>query len=415
MNALERFGKAMSFEEGPLPLDFGANPVSGIHCSVVEGLREYYGLDKRLVKTACPYQFLGVIEPDLKEAIGIDTDAIWNPYNMFGTKQDNWKEYKTWWGQTVLISGDTVIREGEGGFYAFAQGDASYPPSAYMPDSSYFFDSTHRGSTFDKSKMEWHDNTEEYQPVTQEVLDFYKDAIGKADSSKWIAGNFGGTAIGDVSMVPASMLPEPKGIRDVEEWYAATLLYPEYLHKVFEFQTEVAIENLKKIYEVVGENIQHAFVCGTDFGTQIAPICSPDTYKELHMPYHKKINNWIHENTGWKTFKHSCGAVEPFIESFIEAGFDILNPVQWTATGMDRETLKKKYSKRVVFWGGGVDTQRTLPFGTPEEVTKEVLETCEIMGKNGGFVFNAIHNVQAMTPVENMVAMFKAVKKYNKG
>ncbi len=298
MNSHEKFRKAMSFEEGPLPIDFGANPVSGIHCSVIEGLRDYYGLEKRPVKIACPYQFLGVIENDLKEAIGIDTDAIWNPYNMFGTKQDNWKEYQTWWGQTVLIGGDVTIREKDGGgFYAYAQGDTSFEPSAYMPESSYFFDATHRQEKIEEDKMDWHDNVEEYNPVSQDVLDFYKDAIEKADSTKWVAGNFGGTAIGDVSMVPGSMLKSPKGIRDVEEWYTATLLYPDYLHKVFEYQTDIAIENLKKIHEIVSDKIQHAFVCGTDFGTQIAPICSPDSYKELHMPYHTKINKWIHENT----------------------------------------------------------------------------------------------------------------------
>jgi uroporphyrinogen-III decarboxylase len=140
-----------------------------------------------------------------------------------------------------------------------------------------------------------------------------------------------------------------------------------------------------------------------------------DSYRELFLPYHKKINDWIHANTKWSTFKHSCGAVDLFIPSFIEAGFDILNPVQWTAAGMDRETIKSKYHKRIVFWGGGVDTQRTLPFGTPAEVEKEVLDTCRILGKGGGFVFNTIHNIQAKTPVENVVAMLGAVRKYNKG
>ncbi len=417
MNSLEKFGKAMSFEEGPLPVDFGANPVTGIHCSVVEGLRDYYGLEKHPVKIACPYQMLGIIEPDLKDAMGIDTESLWGPKNMFGTRQDDhWKEWKTWWGQTVLISGDLEISETKGeGFYAYAGGDTSYPPSGYMPDSSYFFDSTHRHKEVDEADMDWHDNVEEFQPVTDQTLDYYKSMVSAKDSGKWLAGNFGGTALGDVSMVPASMLKDPKGIRGVEEWYMATMLYPEYIHKVFEYQAEMAIENLKKIHKALGDQVQSIYVCGADFGTQIAPICSPDTYRELHMPHHKTINNWIHENTNWKTFKHSCGAVEPFIESFIEGGFDILNPVQWTATGMERETLKKKYSKRIVFWGGGVDTQGTLPFGTPEEVEKEVLETCSILGKNGGFVFSSIHNVQAMTPVKNMVAMIEAVKKYNKG
>jgi uroporphyrinogen-III decarboxylase len=125
------------------------------------------------------------------------------------------------------------------------------------------------------------------------------------------------------------------------------------------------------------------------------------------------MNGWIHKNTSWKTFKHSCGAVEKFMESFIESGFDIINPVQCSATGMDPAHLKEKYGDRLVFWGGGLDTQQTLPFGTPAEVRKQVLERCETFFKNGGFVFDTIHNIQALTPVENIVAMVDAVREFN--
>jgi uroporphyrinogen-III decarboxylase len=121
------------------------------------------------------------------------------------------------------------------------------------------------------------------------------------------------------------------------------------------------------------------------------------------------VNDWMHRNTKWKTFKHSCGAVEPFVESFIECGFDILNPVQCSAAGMDAERLKARYGDRMVFWGGGVDTQKVLPFGTPEDVRRQVTERCRIFSRNGGFVFDAIHNVQAGTPVENIAAMMEAV------
>jgi uroporphyrinogen-III decarboxylase len=103
------------------------------------------------------------------------------------------------------------------------------------------------------------------------------------------------------------------------------------------------------------------------------------------------------------------------MQNFIDAGVDIINPVQCSATGMDPKALKERYGDKLVFWGGGVDTQKTLPFGTPEEVRKEVLERCEIFSPNGGFVFNAIHNVQAQTPLENMVAMLDAVKEFNRG
>ena len=125
------------------------------------------------------------------------------------------------------------------------------------------------------------------------------------------------------------------------------------------------------------------------------------------------MNEWVHTYTSWKTFIHSCGSVVALLDDFIAAGFDVLNPVQCSASGMDPAHLKEKYGDRLVFWGGGVDTQKTLPFGTPEQVRREVLERCEIFSRNGGFVFDTIHNIQARTPVENIVAMIEAVREFN--
>jgi uroporphyrinogen-III decarboxylase len=139
-----------------------------------------------------------------------------------------------------------------------------------------------------------------------------------------------------------------------------------------------------------------------------------ETFRSLYFPYYKKINAWVHGHTRWKTFKHSCGAVGPLIESMIESGFDILNPVQCSATGMGPLHLKKTYGDRIVFWGGGVDTQSTFAFGTPREVRDQVHRRCEIFSPGGGFVFNAVHNIQANTPVENIAAMIDAVKEFNR-
>ena len=157
-----------------------------------------------------------------------------------------------------------------------------------------------------------------------------------------------------------------------------------------------------------------AYIYGTDFGTQISTFCSEESFRELYMPYYKKINSWIHSNTNWKTFKHSCGAIYEFIPLLIESGFDIINPVQCSAQGMDPKTLKENFGDSIVFWGGGVDTQKILPFGSKEQVRDQVLRRCEIFSRSGGFVFNSIHNVQAKTPVENIVAMIDAVKEFNR-
>jgi uroporphyrinogen-III decarboxylase len=155
------------------------------------------------------------------------------------------------------------------------------------------------------------------------------------------------------------------------------------------------------------------FTCGADFGHQNGQFFGPALIRDVWMPYYRKMNGWIHANTHWKTLKHCCGAVAPLIPTFIDSGFDALNPVQTSAVGMDPATLKKEFGHDIAFWGGGVDTQSVLPFGTPEEVRKQVLERCGIFGKDGGYIFNAIHNVQQGVPVENIVAMIDAVREFN--
>jgi uroporphyrinogen-III decarboxylase len=154
-------------------------------------------------------------------------------------------------------------------------------------------------------------------------------------------------------------------------------------------------------------------VCGTDFGTQRSQFCSGATFDALYAPYYRQINDWIHRHTPWKTFKHSCGAIRPLIDRFIDVGFDIINPVQCSATGMDPARLKADFGDRLVFWGGGVDTQHTLPFGTPAEVRAQVTDRLRTFSPGGGFVFNTIHNIQARTPVANIVAMVDAVRDFN--
>lgn len=107
-----------------------------------------------------------------------------------------------------------------------------------------------------------------------------------------------------------------------------------------------------------------------------------DTFRQLYMPYCKKVNKWIHKNASLKTFKHCCGAIENFIPMFIESEFDILNPIQCSAKGMDPSLLKEKYGNYIVIWGGGIDTQKVIPFGTPDQVKEQVKERCSIFGEN---------------------------------
>ncbi len=399
-----------------VPIDFGGTGQTGMHVSCVEALRNYYGLDKIPIKVIEPYQMLGEIDDELIEMIGIDTKSIDIGYTMFGFRNENWKEWKTPWGQVVLVADDfNTVTDENGDILIFPQGDRSVPPSAKMPKSSFFFDAINRQEIIDDSKLNPEYNTEEFSLIDEEDISRWKRVIENIrNSESALIGNIGGMAFGDVALVPAVHLKYPKGIRDVQEWYISTLTRQEYIHKVFERQSEIAIKNLDVLAPIIGDVFDVVFICGTDFGTQTSTFCSVETYENLWMPYYKKVNNWIHENTSWKTFKHCCGSIKSFIPSLIKSGFDILNPVQYSAANMDSQQLKDEFGDEIIFWGGGVDTQRVLPFGTPEDVKQSVLKQCKIFSKDGGFVFSSVHNVQANTPVENIVAMIDAVKEFNK-
>lgn len=398
-----------------IPVDFGSNAVTGIHVLVVEKLRAHFGLEKRPVKVIEPYQMLGEVEEDLLGVMGVDVIGLWGKNNMFGIPQENFRPFKTFWGQEILVPEkfNTEI-DANGDLVVFPEGDTSVPPSAKMPKASYFFDAIIRQQPIDDALLRAEDNLEEFTPVSDADLAFWKKQSEEAaGSGKGVVANFGGTGLGDIALVPAMNLKNPKGIRDITEWYMSTLMRQDLLHEIFDRQTDMAIENLSKYYQVVGEHIDVIFICGTDFGTQDSTFCSPEAYEELHAPYYRKMNDWIHQNTGWKTFKHCCGAVESFMQSFIDSGFDIINPVQISAAGMVPERLKKEYGNHLTFWGGGVDTQKMLPYGKPTEVKEQVNRMCEIFSKDGGFVFNTVHNIQANVPVENVVAMVDAIKEFN--
>ena len=415
MTSKERLLKALSHEDADrLPIDFGGTTVTGMHYSCVAALREYYGLEKRTVKVYEPYQMLGLIEDDLRDAIGIDTQGVGGRTNMFGIPMEEpWKEWRLDNGDVVLVPHTfSTTEDSAGNHYVYPCGDMSAKPCAKMPKNGFYFDAIMRQEPFDDiDELDPNDNLEEFGYTSEKVLCEFAEDIDKASKTdRGVVVSFGGTALGDIALVPGLTLKEPKGIRDVEEWYMATATAPEYLKYVFDKQTDIALVNLARLKEKVGNKIDAIFICGTDFGTQSSTFCSRDTFRELYMPYYKKVNNWIHENTTWKTFKHSCGAIEPFIPLMIESGFDIINPVQCSATGMDPKILKEKYGKDIVFWGGGIDTQKILPFGTPDQVRDQVKERCEIFGKNGGYVFNSIHNIQANTPTENLVALIETFK-----
>ena len=417
MKAYERVQATLNHQPPDrIPLDLGASAVTGMSVASVYLLRQALRLDPpgTPVKVVEPYQMLGEAAPDLLDALGADVVGLGSPRTMFGFRNENWKEW-SFNGTPVLVpQGFNTTPEADGSLLMYPEGDISAPPSGHMPAGGYYFDTIVRQPPIDEEKLDPRDNLQEFEPISEGDLAWFSSQYKQlsAHSDRAILANFGGTAFGDIALVPVPWVKEPRGIRDIAEWYMSTATRRDYVWEVFERQCELGLQNLAKVAPLVGDRVAAVFITGTDFGTQSGPFISPKAYRNLFKPFHKAVNDWVHTHTPWKTFIHSCGSIAAFIPDFIEAGFDILNPVQTTAADMEARSLKERFGDQITFWGGGVDTQRTLPFGTPDQVRAEVKERMEIFGKGGGFVFNTVHNVQSRVPVDNLVALYEAVRDF---
>ena len=417
MASRRRVQEALDHREADqVPLDLGGSTVTGMHVDSVYKLRQALQLDPpdTPVKVVEPMQLLGEIGPDLLDALGVDVVGLSAPTTIMGFRNEGWKSWTTFGGTPVLVPEGFNTEPGPNGdILAYPCGDKSVPPCARIPHGGFYFDAFTRQDPIDDDNLHVEDNLEEFKPISDADLAYLKKESERLEATgKAILASFGGTSFGDIAFVPGMELKHPRGIRAVDEWYVSTSLRRDYVYEVFERQCEIGLRNLEKIHAVVGERVTAGFVTGTDFGAQNAPFISPKMYRSLFKPFHIKVNEWIHTHTSWKTFIHCCGSIWLLLDDIVDAGFDILNPVQTSAADMDPEALKAKYGSRITFWGGGIDTQKVLPFGTPEEVKEMVRQRMATFGVGGGFVFNTIHNVQAGIPTENLLALYEAIDKY---
>jgi len=403
MTSRERLQAALSHQPvDRLCVDLGAGGQTGIGVCALHRLRQAVLRDPdHRVRVHEPYQMLG------------EVDDAPTPSTMFGYRAEAWKPFVMPDGTPCLVPGQfNFTRDSSGDYLMYPEGDTSVPPCARMTCDGFFFDSVRRQDPVCEDRLDPADNLEEFGPIGDDDVRTYVDAVGRAHARTelGIYITIGGVAFGDIALVPAPWMRHPKGIRDVEEWYVSTVTRPAYVKAVFERQCEIGLANIRRLAGALGDRVQVAFVSGTDFGTQTSTFCSVETFRDLYKPYLKAVCGQIHRLTNWKVFIHSCGAVYPLIPEFIDAGVDVLNPVQCSAAGMDPRRLKREFGRDLVFWGGGVDTQRTLPFGTPDEVYREVRERIDCFFEDGtGFVFNTIHNILSNVPVGNLLALFRAV------
>ncbi|MFW6155259.1 MAG: uroporphyrinogen decarboxylase family protein [Planctomycetota bacterium] len=409
MNSRERVWKALNDEPvDRVPIDLGAMRASGISARVYAQLKERLGLDGP-VKVLDAMQILAEVEPAVLEACHVDVvpleavNAAWcDAAAETGVAETLANGRRVW-----FPPGTRIRKEPDGAWVLL---DAAGEPYARMPSDGLYFDfirPTMAASRIDPAA---------FRPAST-VPDEQLDALAKraedlyTNTDKAIFG--WGASISFFGL--SALLSDNITQGSLDEWLVMLMTEKETATEMMGRATDAAIALAERYHQAAEDKIMIWGVASDDAGTQRSGLIRPDLFEEMILPHYRRFCDWVHQNTGWKTFVHSCGAVSDYIDDWIDAGVDILNPVQISAAGMDPTTLMDRFGKRVVFWGGGCDTQHVLPLGTPEEVRAHVRANLDAFDAlSGGFVFNQVHNVQADVPVENVMAMLDAAYTYGR-
>jgi uroporphyrinogen decarboxylase len=390
MNSRDRVLCALRHQESDrVPIDLGGTRQSGIAVSTYQRLKEYLGI-RTQTRVYDMFQMLAEIERPIMERFGADVIGLYRKDVAFGIRNENWKSWKMFDGSTVEVPGGfNPVHDANGDLVLLRNGE----PMARMPHGGYYFDRV------DKYPGAAHADVDQLQLplLTDEECDHYRL------QSESLYQNTDFAIIAPLG--PPYELFYGLGTGDFSAWMVTFATEPDYVAALFDKLTTTWIENLKRFAQAVGNRVQ-ILQFNDDFGTQDAPFLSVNMFRRQVMPFYRRGLDWIHQNTDMKVFLHSDGAIVPLIPSLIEMGVDILNPVQTSARGMDMALLKKQFGDRLVFWGGSLDCQKTLPFGTPEEVAAEVEAHVRNFSPGGGYVFASVHNVQAAVPPDNLVAMY---------
>ena len=407
MTSRERILKAVNFEKPDhIPIDLGAIRATGINAVVYDKLKKRMGIHTP-TRIHDSMQILAEIELEVVERLHIDVlpleaaTAGW----LFQDAHEGVKK-RLFCGLEVYFPPGTIITEEKNGSWLLRNVDET--AFARMPKDGYYFDflvPTMASKRIDPDAFQPPDT------IPDEELDLL------AKHSKYLYENTDKAIVGwgmSISVIGLSALLSGNITQgSLDEWLCMLITEKDTANEMMGRYVDAVISCLKLYHEATGDCCFAWGVASDDAGTQRGEFMSPDLFAEMIKPNYKRICDWVHENTNWKTYLHSCGSVYCYIPHWIEAGIDILNPVQISAANMEPERLMKDFGGKIVFWGGGCDTQKVLPLGTPEEVKAHVRHNIDVFGSgDGGYVFNQVHNIQQNVPVENIEAMFEAAYEY---
>ena len=390
MNSRERVLLAINHQQPDrVPIDLGGTRQSGIAASTYHRLKAHLDISSP-TRVFDVYQMLAEVERPVMERFGADVVGLYRPAVAWGIRNENWKPWQLFDGTPVEVpggfkpsaesSGDLVLRR-------------DGIPIARMPKDGFYFD------RLEKYPGAAHVVLEHFQPplISNEDCDHYHqqaEALYQNTDFAIVA-----------PLGPPYELFYGLGTGDFESWMITLATEPDYVDALCQQLVDAWLENLKRFALSVGDRVQILQICD-DFGTQQSLFISVKMFRDRFLPHYQRGIDWIHNNTRMKVMLHSDGALYPLIPSLIEMGVDILNPIQTSANGMDPVVLKQEFGDSLVFWGASLDCQQTLPFGTPEEVAREVEQHIQVFAPGGGYVFAPVHNIQAGVSPQNVISMF---------
>jgi len=406
MTSRERIIAAIEHREPDrIPVDLGASTVTGISAMAYNRLKTRMGIGTP-TRVFDVVQQLALLDPEVMDAFSVDAidqnrlfmeESDWYPVTL---EDGSPGEYPGWFRPEREENGSWITRDHRGRIMSrMARGGNCFDQTLFPWEQGYPGNLEEIGEAFRSINWTAHSHNKFISIDDQELRRRTLALRRSTDRAIVMSGG-------------AKLLELGFFLRRMDNLLMDLLTDRENLGRTLDKLMALHLAALEKKLGAVGDLVD-VIRFGDDLGMTTGPLMDPDTFRTLFKPRYKVLCDFVKQRSGMKIFLHSCGSIRSFIPDLIEAGFDILNPVQTNCAGMDARELKEEFGREITFWGGGADTSRVLPAGTPGEVRSDVLKRCEILSRGGGFVFAPIHNILPEVPPENVIAAYEAVREFN--
>jgi uroporphyrinogen decarboxylase len=409
MTSRERVLRTVNFQDADrVPIDLGAMKASGITVKAYNELKARLGIrtqtriwDPRLMIASAETEILKRFHADV---VPLDVSSVVQDQ----ASDSAWRPAALYQGAEGLLPPGTAVERDSEGRWALLD-SAGNRTTFRMPREGFYFDDVAfnaPGAKIDPAA---------FRPVTGFPDDQLRALEARSrfldeNTEYAMLGWGGGVCFLGLSLITDRMSNVTMGLPS--EWMMMLMTEKNTCHEMMDRSVDASIQCLAQLHDAVGDRCFAWGIAADDSGTQRGEFIRPGLWAEMIKPHYARLCAWIHRNTKWKTFLHCCGSIYGLIPHMIEAGIDILNPIQTSAANMQPDRLKAEFGGKIVFWGGGCDTQQILPTATPEEIREHVRERLAIFKPGGGYVFNQVHNIQTNVPAENVIAMLDAAYEF---